>query len=99
MRSSLGMNVWGQLIKLLEIRESCFCYFSIILLLSLRSYGKLGENVQRYSKIIIGTDDKLVKMKRSPFFKTENFLDMENSEHDSIEITMTGDRQLEQLLS
>ena len=54
-----------------------------------RSYGKLGECVHRYSKTIIGDDSKLIQLKRSPFFKQENLLEMENSEHDAVEITMT----------
>ena len=54
-----------------------------------RSYGKLGESVQRYNKTVVGNDEKLVKMKRSPFFKTDNFLEMENGDHESIEISMT----------
>ena len=46
----------------------------------LRSYGKLGENVLRYSNTIIGDDKKLQKMNVSPFFKHENYLEMENGE-------------------
>ena len=52
------------------------------------SYGKLGENVQRYFKTVIGDDTKLRKMQVSPFFKSENFLDMENGDHDLVEIKM-----------
>ena len=52
------------------------------------SYGKLGENVQRYSKTVIGDDAKLRKMHVSPFFQSENFLDMENGDHDLVEIKM-----------
>ena len=54
----------------------------------LRSYGKLGENVLRYSNTIIGDDEKLQKLNVSPFFKHENYLEMENGESDLIEITM-----------
>ena len=54
-----------------------------------RSYGKLGENVLKYSNTIIGDDAKLVKIHVSPFFKHENYLEMENGESDLIEITMT----------
>ena len=45
--------------------------------------------MQRYSKTVIGDDAKLLQMKRSPFFKLENMLDMENGEHEAVEITMT----------
>ena len=45
--------------------------------------------MQRYSTTIIGDDGKLKKMNVSPFFKTENFLEMENGDHDLVEIKMT----------
>ena len=45
--------------------------------------------MQRYSTTIIGDDEKLKKMNVSPFFKTENFLEMENGDHDLVEIKMT----------
>ena len=49
----------------------------------------MGENVKRYHQTIIGDDKKLKKMNVSPFFKTENFLNMENGEYDMVEIKMT----------
>ena len=54
-----------------------------------RSYGKLGENPFKYSNTIIGDDAKLKKMFVSPFFKYENFMEMENGESETIEIIMT----------
>ena len=48
----------------------------------------MGENVSRYSNTIIGDDAKLKLKSVSPFFKHENFLNMENGDHDSVEITM-----------
>ena len=52
------------------------------------SYGKLGENVQRYSNTIVGDDEKLKKLHVSPFFQSENFLELENGDHELIEIKM-----------
>ena len=49
----------------------------------------MGECVQRYKKTVIGDDEKLLKMKQSPFFDLENLLEMENGEHAAVEITMT----------
>ena len=36
----------------------------------------------------MGDDERLKKEARSPFFKSGNLLDMENSEHDIVEISM-----------
>ena len=52
-------------------------------------YGKLAENIKRYSNTIIGDETKLQKKQASPFFKSANFLEMENGETGSIEISMT----------
>ena len=49
----------------------------------------MGENVLKYSNTIIGDEKKLQKMNVSPFFKHENYLEMENGDSDLIEITMT----------
>ena len=49
----------------------------------------MGECVQRYAKTVIGDDRKLIQMKKSPFFKMGNMLEMENGEHEVVEITMT----------
>ena len=46
----------------------------------------MGENVQKYNQTTVGDDAKLKKMVVSPFFKDENFLEMENGEAGAIEI-------------
>ena len=45
--------------------------------------------MQRYSNTVVGGDAKLKKMVVSPFFQSENLLEMENGDHDLIEIKMT----------
>ena len=49
----------------------------------------MGENPFKYSNTLIGDDKKLQKMCVSPFFKHENFMEMENGESETIEISMT----------
>ena len=52
-------------------------------------YGKLAENILKYQNTIIGDDAKLQKKQASPFFKSANFLEMENGDTGSIETSMT----------
>ena len=54
----------------------------------IRSYGKLGEQVERYKKTLVGDDKKLQENSRSPFFKSCNFLETEDGEAEAIEISM-----------
>ena len=63
-------------------------YYST-LIVSVRSYGKLGENPFKYTKTVLGDDEKLKKLSVSPFFQHENFMQMENDESELIEIIMT----------
>ena len=44
--------------------------------------------MQKHNKTTIGDDAKLKKLAVSPFFKEENYLEMENGEVAAIEITM-----------
>ena len=48
----------------------------------------MGESIKKYKKTIIGDDQKLRKKQASPFFKSENYMEMENGESETIEITM-----------
>ena len=82
------MNLLVHRSKLLVIRKLLTLKFKILFKLYQRSYGKLGENIQKYSKTVIGDDCKLQKMQASPFYQTVNFLTMENGDTDLNEISM-----------
>ena len=43
----------------------------------------------KYTKCIVGGDEKLQKMSKSPFFKHENVLENETGDHELVEICMT----------
>ena len=48
----------------------------------------MGEAVSRYTNTKLGNDAKCAKLKKSPFYKTENLLTREDGDHDLIEISM-----------
>ena len=80
------MRVLGLLTRLLGTGRSI--YFFRVFNQNLSSYGKLGENVQKYSKTVVGDDCKLQKLQASPFYETVNFLEMENGAVNLNEISM-----------
>jgi hypothetical protein len=49
-------------------------------------YGKMGENVEKYVRTVLGNDKKLKFDSRSPHFVSANILSKENGCHDLIEI-------------
>jgi hypothetical protein len=49
-------------------------------------YGKMGENVEKYTRTSLGDDKKLKLAARSAHFKGANILSQENGLHDIIEI-------------
>jgi hypothetical protein len=49
-------------------------------------YGKMGENVEKYTQTRLGDDKRFKFASRSALFKSANILTKENGEHDLIEI-------------